>query len=309
MELSANHPNVYVIEGNCDTLVEDLLNENPKLNNYLRTRKRSLLNEWLKELGYYVNYETNVKDTKKRLIHHFSEEMKWLSDLPTAIETEDYIFVHAGLEEIENWRDTDRATALTMPSFLEKSHHADKFAIVGHWSVVNYSSHVPSHNPIIDREKKIIAIDGGNVIKPTGQLNAFIIDRSPSEDRFSYTYVDHLPNANVSEEYHAELEMFGSIAYPFYDVVPVKKGEHFSLCKQQETNKLLHVKNEYLKQQNQPGLLTVKSDLSCALLSVKKGELVSIIDDSCSGYDLIKKTGKSAGYEKAYLLIQTKFAK
>lgn len=45
MELSANNPKVHVIEGNCDTLVEELLNENPQLINYLCTKRHSILNE------------------------------------------------------------------------------------------------------------------------------------------------------------------------------------------------------------------------------------------------------------------------
>jgi protein phosphatase len=52
MELSANNPNVHVTEGNCDTLVEDLVEENPKLLNYLRSRNRSIIHEWLDQIGF-----------------------------------------------------------------------------------------------------------------------------------------------------------------------------------------------------------------------------------------------------------------
>ncbi|MBJ7988242.1 serine/threonine protein phosphatase, partial [Bacillus cereus] len=78
-----------------------------------------------------------------------------------------------------------------------KSHRADKYVIVGHWPVVNYSEEAPSNNPVIDKNKKIIAIDGGNAIKEAGQLNAFIIHRDVLNDTFSYTYVDHFPQYEV----------------------------------------------------------------------------------------------------------------
>ncbi|WP_440603908.1 metallophosphoesterase [Bacillus sp. GB_SG_008] len=290
MELSANNPKVHVIEGNCDTLVEELLNENPQLINYLCTKRHSILNEWFEYLGYSVSEDTNIREVKEILTSHFSKEMKWLTELPTAIEIENYIFVHAGLEDIENWKDTDRDVAITLPAFLHKSHRANKYVIVGHWPVVNYSSDVPVDNPIIDQTKKIIAIDGGNAIKETGQLNAFIIHKSSSKDIFSYTYIDHFPKCKVLEDFRAEPMMVGSITYPRYDVVPVEKGEHFTLCKQLETKQLLYVKNEYLHQ-NETGHFTAKTDVSCAQISVSKGDIVSVVDDSCTGYNLIKKDG------------------
>ena len=40
--------------------------------------------------------------------------------------------------------------------------------------------------------------------------------------------------------------------------------------------------------QLESGEYTVKTDISCAQISVRKGDIVSL-DDSCSGYDLIKK--------------------
>lgn len=43
--------------------------------------------------------------------------------------------------------------------------------------------------------------------------------------------------------------------------------------------------------QLESGEYTVKTDISCAQISVRKGDIVSLIDDSCSGYDLIKKDG------------------
>ncbi|WP_175989459.1 metallophosphoesterase [Bacillus sp. Marseille-Q1617] len=300
MDLSATHSNIHVTEGNCDTLVEDLLEENPKLLNYLTARKHSIINEWLGQIGFALNEATTIQEIKERLIHHFSKEMKWLTELPTAIETEDYIFVHAGLEEKEDWKDTDRITAITLQSFLDKSHLADKYVIVGHWPVVNYSSDISSHNPIIDEGKKIIAIDGGNIIKKTGQLNAFIINRTTDGDVFSYTYTDKFPLYAVMQDFQAEPVMTGSISYPAYELQPLQKDEHFTICKQEGTNEKLLVKNEYIHQ-DEDGNFTAKSDVSCALISVEKGDIVSLMDDTCSGFDLVKKDGMSGWVPKGIL--------
>ena len=55
-----------------------------------------------------------------------------------------------------------------MPEFFNKSHSANKYVVVGHWPVVNYSDKAPSNNPVIDKEKKIIAIDGEIRLKRQG---------------------------------------------------------------------------------------------------------------------------------------------
>ncbi|CKG11822.1 Uncharacterised protein [Streptococcus pneumoniae] len=77
--------------------------------------------------------------------------------------------------------------------------------------------------------------------------------------------------------------------------------QDYTVCKQKETNNLLTVKNEYMKQL-ESGEYTVKTDISCAQISVRKGDIVSLIDDSCSGYDLIKKDGVEGWIGKGILV-------
>lgn len=52
--------------------------------------------------------------------------------------------------------------------------------------------------------------------------------------------------------------------------------------------------------QLESGEYTVKTDISCAQISVRKGDIVSLIDDSCSGYDLIKKDGVEGWIGKGF---------
>ncbi|HDR7914669.1 TPA: metallophosphoesterase [Bacillus wiedmannii] len=301
IDLVVSKPNVYVIEGNCEVVVEALVNENPALINYLCTRKNTIFNEWLAELSVTVNEESDICEVKNILMGHFSKEIKWLTELPTAIETEDYIFVHAGLDDKEDWKETERKNAIAMPEFFNKSHRANKYVVVGHWPVVNYSDKAPSNSPVIDEEKKIIAIDGGNAIKEAGQLNAFIIQRKPAGDMFSYTYVDYFPEFEVIADFNANSEMQGGVTYPYYYIEPMEKVQEYTICKQKETNTLLYVKNEYIRQL-ESGDYTVKTDISCAQICVRKGDIVSLIDGSCSGYDLVKRDGIEGWIEKGILV-------
>ncbi|PGE18160.1 serine/threonine protein phosphatase [Bacillus toyonensis] len=301
MDLVESNLNVHVVEGNCEVLVDALLNENPGLINYLCTRKHSIFNEWLEQLHFSIQEDTSIQEVKEVLLSHFSKEINWLNELPTAIETEDYIFVHAGLEDRVDWKETARKNAIAMPEFFNKSHRANKYVVVGHWPVVNYSEEAPSNNPVIDKEKEIIAIDGGNAIKEAGQLNAFIIQRKLTGDTFSYTYVDYFPIYEATAEFNADATMQGGVTYPYYYIEPVEKRRDYTICKQKETNKLLNVKNEYIRQR-ESGEYTVKTDISCAQIGVRKGDIVSLIDGSCAGYDLIKKNGVEGWIEKGILL-------
>ncbi|QQZ07808.1 metallophosphoesterase [Heyndrickxia vini] len=291
MELSNNHPNVFVNEGNCEALIDELLNENPQIINYLRNRKHTLFNEWLSQLEYSINENTTIQEVKGLLTKNFSNEIQWLTNLTTAIETDKYIFVHAGLEDLQNWEDTNRETAISIPSFLHKSHCSNKYVVVGHWPVANYSLETTNNNPIIDHTKKIIAIDGGNMVREAGQLNALIINQSLDEDTFSYIYTDQFPTYKVVEDFIADPKMSGIITYPHYKIAPLEDGDHFTLCKQVDTKRKLYVKNEYIYQ-NDLGEFFAKTDVSCSQINLRKGDHISVIDDSCSGYNLIMKERK-----------------
>lgn len=301
MGLTAFNNKVHVTEGNCECIVEKLLNEDYKLINYLCNRKRSLLNEWLEEQNFFILKNSDVKKVKHIIMEYYSNEIKWINNLPTAIETDNYIFVHAGLEDIKDWKKTNRYTAITMQTFLRKSHQANKFVIVGHYPVINYNLSIPNHNPIIDKTKKIISIDGGNVIKKTGQLNAFIIKKQSAGDNFSYAYADKLPTYKVTKNHIANPKMIGSIRFPLYDIIPIVKGKYFTFSKQLQSEELIYVKNEYIEG-NQRNGFTVKDDVSCSEISVDEGEIVKLINSNCKGFDLIKKDGKVGWIPKNHLI-------
>ena len=64
---------------------------------------------------------------------------------------------------------------------MEEGLTFSKYVIVGHWPTANYGKEKGCCNPIINKEQNIISIDGGNMIKSEGQLNALIING----DKFS----------------------------------------------------------------------------------------------------------------------------
>ncbi len=102
-------------------------------------------------------------------------------------------------------------------------------------------------------------------------------------------------------DFNSNTSMQGGVKYPYYYIEPMEKMKDYTVCKQRETNKLLSVKNEYIRQLDS-GEYTVKTDISCAQISVRKGDIVSLVDNSCSGYDLIKRDGVEGWIEKGILV-------
>ncbi len=171
--LSAESDRVFITKGNCDVVHDYVFNNVEGIKNYMRTRKNSVLNEMLDRKGKTLDEFETLKELGEYYRDNFGEMLDWLDHLPIAYETNEFIIIHAGVEDIPDWKETSREFALYASSFYEKGHQADKTVIVGHWPVVNYRSNTVSSNcPMIDLEKKIIAIDGGNQIKRDGQLNA-----------------------------------------------------------------------------------------------------------------------------------------
>ncbi|WHT49338.1 SH3 domain-containing protein [Sporosarcina thermotolerans] len=207
--------------------------------------------------------------------------------MPIAYETEDFIIIHAGIEDIPDWKGTSHEFALYTQSFYEKEHQADKTVIVGHWPVVNYRATTASSNsPIINLEKKIIALDGGNQIKRDGQLNALIING----DDIAYTYVDELKENIITRSHVDETNRVGTVTYPNYEIRVLEKGEYFTLCENKNLGIQQWIKNEYIQEN------MCKNDLSTTFLSVEKGETVSVVDDCHEGYALVKLCSGEVGW-------------
>jgi len=160
-------------------------------------------------------------------------EIKWLMNLPHIIESDEYIFVHGGLTS-DNLKAQEAATCMKYDNFMELAHPFDQWIIVGHHPVAAYCHKIPCHNPIINTEKHIISIDGGNAVAPDGQLNAFIIQNGD----FSHMSIDNFPIFTVKK---TQQKSGGSINITWPDgiVEVVKEEDEFCLIKHVRTGKIL----------------------------------------------------------------------
>ncbi len=291
-KLAEQSPDVFVTKGNCDVLYRFAFEGNDAILNYMKKRKNSILNEMLAEHQKTVEDFSDTMELAQFYKENYRAEIDWIDSLPLAIETESFILVHAGIENRLDWENTAENNALSIDSFYDKAHQAEKLVIVGHWPAVNYRFNTESsNNPIIDFEKRIISIDGGNQIKMDGQLNALIYENN----RFSFQWVDELQEERaVKRSYVDQTNRVGTVTYPNYKMNVIHREEYFTLCENINLGIEQWIKNEYLVE-NAEGTFC-KDDLSTTFLSVKKGEVVKILDANQPGYILIKKSDGLVGW-------------
>lgn len=85
--------------------------------------------------GIYDNRsKQNVtKDVINFILNEYQEEINWLSSLPYEYESDEYIFVHAGVhKDLENWRDTPDMDKIWIRMNRSIPNTCSKPIIVGH---------------------------------------------------------------------------------------------------------------------------------------------------------------------------------
>lgn len=282
MQLSKERE-VHVVSGNCDTLWEDIKYEidDENLLKYMILRKNSILNEMCNELLIEVNEKSDIKYIKEQIRQNFSYELNWLEQLPHIIETENFIFVHAGITS-ENLEEQKVNEVISRGAFMKEGLAFSKYVIVGHWPTANYGKEKSCCNPIISKEQRIISIDGGNMIKSEGQLNAFIING----ENFDFTAVDDFPKGRIIEEQRSNSNTI-QISWSDSAIEVLKEGEEFSYCRHKSSKHKLWIKNDRIFK-TKDGIRC--SDSTDYFVSVKKGDVVSILEKN-SKQTLVKKDG------------------
>lgn len=300
MEL-CKQKNVVPLVGNVDahrlTFFCELSEETaPELYEYIVSARKwygsSFYEELAAECGYAINSPKDILLSKQDVIAHFESEFSFLSELPTIVETQNYIFVHGGLCE-RNVSDNQCKGVFELTkydAFMDKTPHIfDKYVIVGHWPVPLYNSSVQQLNPIINREKRIISIDGGCGIKKECQLNLLIIpDISCPVDEISYISYDSIPTVIALDDQMASVDPI-HISWVNRKINVIERGKEFSYVEHIYSGRKLYVPSSYLKSD------TECSDYTDYVLPVKRGDKLSLITKTSRGC-IVKKNGVVGWY-------------
>ena len=291
MALSRTHT-LYPLCGNCDGLVLRFF-ETDQLDgrfysSYLPQHPESTLRQLAREGGF--DQTDDLPRLRARLRAAYPEEWAWLRGLPTILETEHLVFVHGGVPSLEGMEELDRWKCMKNDDFLGQGRSFDKWVIVGHWPVTLYHPHIPSAAPLILRDRKIISIDGGCVLKADGQLNALLLPSEASED-FTWTAWDGLPVARALDGQAASRDSV-NIRWGRAALELLEPGEETSLCRHLETGRVLPILNAYLRR-GPRGLWC--EDSTDYALPVSPGDLLTVVARTKSGF-LCKKDGVTGWY-------------
>lgn len=201
MEL-AQHEYVEVLMGNCDAIALELLSKDDQFGvcHYLTHapwRKHTLINEMAAQLGVCISLQNDYERIFQSIVDAFPKEFAFLQSLSHVLESEDYLFAHAGLELEQYPYASDAYTIMKNDRFASKAYSFDKMLICGHTPVISYGEIPPSANPWYHEANHIYSIDGGCGVNEDGQLNALVIENG----QFHTYYEDDLTYANINADY------------------------------------------------------------------------------------------------------------
>ena len=271
--------NTYILMGNCEaTLLEFLCNEDcdSKLVNYLNnTPFDSLLKEAVKILGIDLKQESS-KSIQEKLRTHLNKEISILKSLDTAVEFDQFIFVHAGIENRNDWENSSIESMLENQNFFFKGHPLkEHYVVCGHMPVSFYNDHKLDNSLIISHQKRIISIDGGVGVKSFGQLNSLIIEKTDEGYIYSSRSVDPFEKCEVLFPTNGKETDAVKVDWPDFEVDVLGIGTSFSWCRKTITKELIYIKNEFLYENN--GHYYCKDGYISSMLKLLPNDEVSLI--------------------------------
>ena len=287
--------NTHVLCGNCDDWYDIFRPDwDPRADEqvlqYLLSRKRGLMWDMCNAAGMDPFEMTDFTAAKQELLRAFPAEWAFLRDLPHALETDRFVFVHAGMRPDKPLREHRVDELVKVDHFLTLGRRFDRWVIVGHWPVVLYGKDRVCANPIIDREKHIVSIDGGCVLKDDGQLNCLIIPHRDSEE-FSFVSFDPFPERTVLDDQEEGGRSY-YIRWGDSTVQVLQRGNEFSRCRHLRTGYEMDILTRYLFTDNP---ITDCNDCTDYVLPLREGDRVRVVEESSRGF-FVKHKGVSGWY-------------
>ena len=290
MELSKVNP-VYTLLGNRDIICKELIrnDRNEELLKYVLSKKSGLIWDMCKTSEITLRPDTNMFFVKQSLRVLYEREIAFVCAMPHILETERFVFAHAQIlpGPLEEMKPVD---VIKADAFLEKGFSFDKYVVVGHWPVTRYDLTKRDTNPIINRQRRIISMNGGISEQRDGQLNALVIPNSGADD-FEIFREDSLPKGKILNS-----QMIGENAHtltaPNNEVIPLRRTDDFVYCKQDMTDRNFWGPADFLHQKDGTWY---SEDITDYQIPVTYGDIVSIVAKTSRGY-YIKKDGITGWY-------------
>lgn len=279
--------------GNCDDwarIFSATEEQDRRLRHFLALRRPGLIPDMCAEAGLDP-LEGDFSAFKTAIRRAFPDEWAFLEKLPHAIDTEDILFVHAGLRAGKPLEEHRIGELVKDDEFVARGESFGKWVVVGHHPVVLYGTDVVDADPVIDRERRIVSIDGGCVLKDDGQLNALILPGIRSCD-FSWVSYDSFPPARVLRDQEGGGRSY-YIRWGDSTVKVLRRGEEFSLCRHVRTGYEMEILTKYLFSDDE---ITGCNDCTDYVLPLRAGDTVRIVETTSRGF-FVKHGGVSGWYD------------
>lgn len=297
MELCRTHT-VYPLRGNCDQITLDFTSQ-PRQGWNNEMIWRVMHTGWWKNgffwqlaagAGVALSGPGDLSVLRDAVEKCYADELGFLRSMPTVIETQRHIFVHGGIPREDRLEELENFPLLKNDDFLGQGLSFHKWVIVGHWPVTLYRTDIAQADPIVERTRHIISIDGGCVLKADGQLNVLIIPERDSED-FSWVSYDGFPTATALDDQEASENPL-NIRWNEHAVEVLRQGEEFSWCRHLASGRELYILNDYLRRKPDG---TACEDSTDYCLPVKAGDTLRVVK-RVTGGALVKKDGVTGWY-------------
>lgn len=127
-------------------------------------------------LGRPLNTPVDGVEDAKRVLEEVPNLVAFIRQMPFVLETDHYIFVHAGLDlTLEDWRDTtDYQKVWIRTPFHEAPNHTGKTIVFGHTPVYSLVDQAPGTPELWLTEDGKVGMDGGAVYG--GVLHGILFD-------------------------------------------------------------------------------------------------------------------------------------
>ena len=201
------NPKCICLQGNNDTMCERMAfrDTKEKFLSRLKFRPDNTYMDMAKSIGI-TDFDIDFDDKRVLVNNAFSDELQFIRDLPLAIDTEDYLFVHAGIEDRTDWENSEERIIQSTPWFLRSRHPLSKYVVVGHFPCFNFRRANNTNRPIIDLDQRMIDIDGGCEVKWAGQLNALIIKKNGKDYHYSDVFLPLVPSRRVKSDFISDTD-------------------------------------------------------------------------------------------------------
>lgn len=270
-------PRTYVLKGNHESFMQRPVESNDhfdQIYDYLKCDPyRTLIHDCAKRSNFdFYNCE-DAELFRQHLLSQFKDMFTYLRELPVILYLDDFIFVHGGYDPTFSLEE-DETEFLRFDFFNDKAPIQEKIVIVGHSPACNYRETYLSNAPFFNVEKNIINIDGGCGVKPTGELNAFIIKKEKGEIQYDWLQENDFDEAIVYQPFEFHEEDPIHLRWPKRSFDIVERGRVMTLCEHHGTGKKFHVFNSLLIKEKD--VFVIKRDYANTFFNLSVGTTVEL---------------------------------